>query len=128
MHEHLKEHPEKAFILFTKVYIYYNNTKTPWSKLKQKQKDNKNFKWFVSKLFCLSKNPLTKKDVIEYWDNCPEFDTQKVTTNSKSVSIAHNWKVCTKDHIIYGWHPVKAYDVKVLLNTIGIGMCHFIEN
>ncbi len=128
MHEHLKEHPEEAFMLFTKVYIYSNNTNKKWSQLIQQDKDSKDFKWSVIKLLFLSKNPLTELDIKEYWKNSPELDDPPDSTNTKAVDGTAKWKKKTEDYIIYNYFPVTAYDVKLILNILGIRMTHFIEN
>jgi len=46
MNEYLKEHPERGFLLFTKVYCYGTN-KGKWRSLSQADKDSKTFKWDV---------------------------------------------------------------------------------
>jgi hypothetical protein len=124
VNEYLKEHPENAFLLFTKVYIYYNNTSTPWNKLTQKQKDNKNFRWTCAKMYFLSHKPLTKKQIKHYIENdTTELNEPGKTTNKKTI----NKKMKSEDYVIYPYFPMRGGDVKVLCNALGLRMLHFVD-
>lgn len=123
MHEKLKMHPEEAFMLFTKIYIWYANTKTPYTKLTVKEKEGKNFKHEVAKIFCISKHKVTPENIELYLLNSPEEDLAPHFKKKRNQS----W-VKSVDYEIYGYHPISAYDLKLLLNVIGIRMLHFIEN
>ena len=130
MHEYLKEHPEKSFLLWQSVYIYHTNTKKKWSELTQKDKDNKNFKWFASKMFMLAKKPVTVADIEKYIKESPEFDDMDIpnSTNSKSSNPSDSWKHHSVDYVIYGWFPLTHYDVKLLFNVMSPRMLHLINN
>lgn len=130
MNEYLKERPEKAFLLFTKVYIYMTGTKKKWSELSQEEKETPGFRWDCVKMCFLSKNPLTEEQIINYIKtDTTELNEPPNTTNSKSIKNKKLMSLLTtKDYIIYGYFPLRACDVKVLLNTIGIRMLHFIDN
>jgi hypothetical protein len=129
MHEHLKEHPEKSFLFWTVVYIYYNNTKTTWDKLTQEQKDNKDFRWHVAKLFCVSKKTLKDVDIIGCMSDGAEFDDLKFenNTNSKFEGPMTKWENKSTYYEIHTCFPLTAYDLKLLLNLFSPRMLHFIE-
>lgn len=130
MNEYLKERPEKAFLLFTKVYIYMTRTKKKWSQLTQEEKETPGFRWDCAKMYFLSRKPLTEEQIINYiTTDTTELNEPEDTTNSKSVKNKKLLNLLnTKDYIIYPFFPLRACDVKVLLNTIGIRMLHMIDN
>lgn len=125
MNEYLKEHPERAFISFYKVYIYGTN-KGKWTELSQEDKDSPGFKWDVSKAFFLSKRRITAEDVKNHFtvNGCKcEGEDPEGTTNTKCKKSK-----LTKDYVIYGGIPLTGYDAKLLLNVIGLRMLHFVES
>ena len=126
MHEYWKEHPEKAFMLFTKVFIYKNNSGTKWSELTQDQKDDPEFKWSCTKMFVLSKRPISPEDAKRAYENSPEMDDVNLpnSTNSKADDPHSGWP---SDFVIYPFFPCSAYDVRLLINTVGLRRLHFFE-
>lgn len=127
MHEHLKMQPEKAFMHFTKVYVYHTNSKKPWNKLTEEEKMKKGFEWGVSKWFCVSKKtPLTQKDIEHHLKICPENIEVIPGPNTKAIEKRKN--IGSSYYHIYPSHPLTEYDLQLLLSVIGTRMIHFVEN
>ena len=125
MNEDLKRNPEKAMLLFTKVYIYGTNTKKPWDKLNKKEMNKSTFKWECGKWFFLSKHHPTKEQVIEHIKSCPELveDADNILKNNKRSEMKAHF------YHIYESYPLRNEEqLKLLLNTIGVRMLHFINN
>lgn len=128
MHENLKTHPEKAFMLFYKVYIYITNTDKKWNDLTTKQKEKRGFKWGCVKLFVMSNGKITKQDIEKHIETCPEMFQYIDGVNKKKHRFnSSNWNKYSEDYVIYEPHPITEYDAKLLLNTIGVRMLHFIN-
>lgn len=128
MHQNLKNHLDQAFLLWQKVYIYITNTKRPWDELPMKEREDKKFKWTCVKLFVLSNKPISKKDVEEHMKTCPETYEYVEGTNKNGFDLnPNNWKPCSVWYDIYPPFPLTEYDAKLLINTVGLRMCHFIN-
>jgi len=128
MHGDLSRNPEKAFMLFTKVYVYNTNTKKPWNKLTAKQRNHKNFQWTCSKWFFVSNEPLTIEDVNNHIIDCPELKESADNILKNNVNPVKKWKQNAAWADIYAFFPLTEYDLKLLLNVIGIRMLHFVNN
>jgi hypothetical protein len=130
MHQNLKNHKERAFLLFYKIYIYRNNTKKPWNKLNLEEREKEDFKWDTVKLFIMSNGVLTEKDVVHHLEICPETFEYTTGTNKdvfKDVMINKDWKHTSIWVDIYEPFPLTEYDTKLLINAIGLRMCHFVN-
>ena len=127
MNEHLKSHTDKAFMMFTKVYIYNTNTKKPWDKLTEKDKTNKKFKWYCEKWFCISKGKITSDDMKNHLKICPELKEPEGSINERHVNFTKGWVRHSKFYRMYDAYPLTEYDLKLLLNVIGIRMLHFVN-
>ena len=128
MNEHLKAHMNLAFMRFVKVYVYHTNTKKPWDKLTEKERNAKDFKWLCQKWFCVSKNELKAKDIKKHFDICPELKEPEGSVNEKHVDLYKGWKQHSEYYKIYPEYPLTEYDLKLLLNVVGIRMIHFVNN
>ena len=127
MHENLKTQPDKVFMYFQKVYNYMTNT-AKWSELTEKQKISKGFEWTISKLWIVSKTPITVDDYYQHLERCPELYNETAGVNDQMFKPMKNWKKTYEDPLIYGAHPITPYDLKLLLHVIGIRMIHFVDN
>lgn len=127
MHENLKGHPEAVFMYFQKVYNYMTNT-GKWSELTERQKNKKGFEWTITKLFVVSKHPITVDDYYQHMENCPEMIDETAGVNDKVVKPFTKWKNTYDDPLVYAPHPITEYDLKLLLHVIGVRMIHFINN
>ena len=126
MNEDLKRHPDKAFMLFQKVYIYYTNTKKPWIELSEKEKNSKKFKWYCDKWFVLSKKQVTEKQVIEHIKTCPELKESADDILKNNVDPTKKWKHHSIWTDVYKGFPIRdEHEFKLLVNTIGLRMLHF---
>lgn len=128
MHQNLKQHKDKAFLVFHRVYIYLTNTKQPWDKLTNKQREAKGFDWKVIKLFVMTNGPLTKEHIIQHMENCPETFEYVDGVNKGGLDlVVKDWKQTSNYFEIYEGFPLTEYDAKLLINTLGLRMCHFIN-
>lgn len=127
MHENLKTQPDKVFMWFQKIYEYKTNT-GKWRDLTEKDRQKKNFQWTIVKMFAVSKNPMTAEDYYKHLKECPELKEDVPGTNDKAVHRHPKWRKTYSDALVYTPHPITPYDLKMLLNTIGIRMIHFVEN
>jgi len=125
VHQNLKTHMDKSFLLFYKSYTYITNTKKPWDKLTIKERERKNFKWRCQKMFILANGEITQKDVEDHYKNCPEMFEYVEGTNTYSNEKV--WPIESRWTEIYPPFPLTEYDAKLLINTIGLRMCHFIN-
>lgn len=120
-----KNGAKKPMLLFTKIYIYATNTKKPWNKLTEKDMDNKKFQWTCTKWFIISNNPLVIKEVEEHIKSCPELENNKF---DKHVPKSR-WKNTSYWYEMYTPTPIVGeYDLKLLIEAIGLRMLHFINN
>ncbi len=127
MNEDLKRNPSKAFMLFTKVYVYTTNTKKPWHKLKTKEMNSKKFEWYCQKWFFMSRTHPTEADVKHHLKTCPEL--KETEDNILKNNFGPKWKHTSYFYHIYDSYPLKdAYDFKLLINTIGLRMLHVVNN
>lgn len=129
MHQNLKNHKEKAFLLFQKVYIYRTNNKKPWDQLTFAEREDIKFKWDVIKFFIISNGEITKQDIWDHLEFCPE-SFEYVSGTNAPIDIWRNdktWNVKSIWFDIYPPFPLTEYDAKLLMNTIGLRMCHFIN-
>jgi hypothetical protein len=130
MHQNLKNHKERAFLLFYRVYIYRNNTKKPWNKLSLTEREDKKFKWDAIKLFVMSNGVITSEDVINHLNTCPEAFEYTTGTNKdafKDVMTNEKWSNTSIWIDIYEPFPLTEYDSKLLINALGLRMCHFVN-
>lgn len=127
MHENLKTQPDKVFMYFQKVYNYMTNT-AKWSELTEKQKTSKGFEWTISKLWVVSKKPITIDDYYDHQTHCPELYSETPGVNDKAFKPMKGWKKMYEDPQIYGAHPITEYDLKLLLHILGVRIIHFINN
>jgi len=122
-----KNGTKKPMLLFTKVYVYKTNTKKPWDKLTTKEFDSKKFEWTCIKWFMVSNEPLTEQEVKDHIKSCPELENNKFDkhlpkdkTKNKNTSYWYD---------IYAEQPIVGeYDLKLLIDTIGLRMLHFVNN
>ena len=128
MHENMKV-SGNAFMWFSKVIIYKTNTKKKWSKLTKRETKAKGFKFIAPKLFVVSKNrEVTQQQIEDALLTNPDFNEQQSGINDKSGSLTKDWKYCSSDYIIYGAHPITEYDLKLIINLLGIRMIQFVSN
>ena len=126
MNEDLKRHPELAPYLFTKVYIYVTNTKKPWNQLTEKDFADKKFKWYCNKWFFISSKKLTEDVVKEHINDCPELREKLDDISKKTPNLNKNWKFKSEWYNIYPEVPLRDEgELKLLVNTIGLRMLHF---
>lgn len=124
MNEDLKRHPEQRLLYFTKVYVYTTNTKKPWNKI---DLNDKKLEWFCAKWFCISKDILTENMVKNHINNCPELKESIDDLSKKNSDPSKNWKYKSEWYHIYPEVPLKDEgELKLLINTIGLRMLHFI--
>jgi len=129
MNEDLRRNLDKAFLLFTKVYIYNTNTKKPWNRITNKEMNSKKFKWYCSKWFCISKHPITAKEVENHIISCPELVEDKDNVLKNCASPSKGRKHHSVWYDVYDPYPLRNEEqLKILINTIGLRMLHFIEN
>ena len=132
MNEDLKRNPDKAFMHFTRVYVYITNTKKPWDELKDKEMKSKKFKWNVSKWFCVSKNKLKREDLIKHFEECPEIHEKGYDGINKRqeemFKKPKGWKHQSLFFHIYESRPLEVYDLKLLIECLGLRMTHFVKN
>jgi len=127
MNEDLKRNPNKAFMLFQKAYIYHTNTKKPWIKLTDKEKNNKKFRWYCNKWFILSNHQVTEAEVLEHINNCPELKESADKILKNNINPTKNWKHHSEWVDVYKTFPIRdEHEFKLLVNTIGLRMLHFI--
>ncbi len=125
----LSRNPEKALLLFTKVYIYTTNTKKPWIELTPKQRNAKNFEWYCPKWFFLSKKPLSQLGVIKHIKTCPELVESADNILKNNAQVDKKWKHKSFWCDIYPFYPLRdEKDLKTVINTIGVRMLHFVNN
>ena len=116
---------KKPMLLFSKVYVYKTNTKKPWNKLTEKQLNDKKFQWSCIKWFIISNKELTEKDVKTHISSCPELENNEFDKHLPGIK----WKHESYWFNIYNPVPItKEYDLKLLIETIGLRMLHFINN
>ena len=128
MHQNLKHHKDQAFLVFHRVYIYITNTKKPWNELTNKQREHKKFKWRVVKLFVMANGPITPADIEWHMANCPETFEYAAGVNDSNFDLTvPEWKHCSHDYHIYEGFPLTEYDTKLLINTLGLRMCHLVN-
>ena len=129
MYEDLKRNLDKAMLLFTKVYVYHTNTKKPWNELTPKQMNDTKFKWACGKWFMLSNDTITSNQVKTHIKSCPELveDADKILKNNNNPFA--KWKQHSEWYNIYEAYPIKGeLELKLLINTIGLRMLHFVNN
>lgn len=128
MNEDLRRNPDKAMMLFTKVYVYTTNTKKPWDKLKPKELNDKKFQWFCNKWFFISKTPLTEEKVNKHIENCPELYEEADSILTNNIDPTKKWKHTSKWAHIYNSYPLRNEEqFKTLVNCIGLRMLHFVD-
>jgi hypothetical protein len=129
MNEDLRRHPERAFLLFTKVYQYTTNTKNPWNMLTDKERNDKTFQWSCNKWFFISKHPLTEAQCLRHIRTCPELYEEVDNVLKNNVDPSKKWKYISHWFDIYEAYPLRNEEqFKLLVNTIGLRMLHFVEN
>jgi len=127
MHQHLKQHPERAFLHFIRVYCYITNTKKPWDKLTNAQREHKDFKWTVRKWFFAANAPIiTVEDIKHHETICPELD-RTPGVNDKCEDPTDDWKCRSEFYEIYPPFPLTEYDTQLLINTLGLRMFHMMN-
>lgn len=127
MHQNLKRNKDRSFLRFTRVYIYCSNTRKPWNKLTKAEQDDKNFKWFCRKWFVVSNGDITEDDMKNHEKNCPEVYEYIEGVNDNVENPAKDWKQCSFWYDIYESFPLTEYDLKLLINVLGLRMVHFIN-
>lgn len=128
MREDLRRNKDKSFLLFTKCYVYTTNTRVPWDKLTLEEMNNSDFRWYCVKWFFISKRVLTEQEVENHVKNCPELQESADELSKRSVDVGCNFVEKSEWYNLYESYPIaNEYDLKLLINTIGLRMIHFVD-
>lgn len=123
MHEELKR--KENGLWFNKVYFYYTNTTKPYSQLKEKDINKKGFDLICPKLFFIgNKKMLTETEVI--WSINEDPDIGSMDGFDANNLKDKKWKTWKRDILVYGGHPITIYDMKLLINLLGVRLLRFV--
>ena len=76
----------------------------------------------------MANGPLTDEDIINHMKNCPEAFEYVDGVNKGGLELeVSEWKITSHYFEIYDGFPLTEYDSKLLINTLGLRMCHFVN-
>lgn len=114
---------DEPLLYFQKVYVYITNTDKPWNKLTNEDMSKKKFSYVCHKWYFIVKKKLSKRDIDKHFRTCNDgHNVSEFYDMAKKRDIGYS--------VFYDFYepvPLSEYDLKLLLNTIGIKILHFVN-